>query len=226
MGSLKDTKSSSETADSTSLVAAVARDGDAPAFDDPFDWFSAWFGEASAADIPNPNAMSLATVDPDGQPSVRTVLLKDFDRRGFVFYTNMRSRKGKAIAARADVALLFFWRALDRQIRIEGRAHPVSPEEADAYFATRPRESQIGAWASEQSEIMASRAELAKRISEIEARFADGPVARPPHWSGYRVAPSHFEFWAGRRSRLHVRWAFDAADGDEAEPWRATQLYP
>lgn len=194
----------------------------APAHDEPLSWFRAWLAEAEASGMANPNAMSLATVDPEGVPSLRTVLLKHADEAGLVFYTNTHSRKGRALAAHPSVALLFFWRTLDRQVRVEGDAEPVSEAEADAYFASRPRGSQVGAWASLQSEVLVGRDELERRVAEVEARFAGVSIPRPPHWSGYRVRPRRWEFWLSGTSRLHVRWSC-VRDG---EGWAWSQLYP
>lgn len=166
--------------------------------------------------------MSLATVSPDGVPSVRTVLLKSVDARGFVFYTNLESRKGRELRATPLAALCFYWPALDLQIRIEGIVEPVSDDEADAYFASRPRESQIGAWASLQSEELASMNALRDRVAEMKARFADGPVPRPPHWSGRRVVPSSIEFWEAGEFRLHERRHYERDNGG----WKMRRLYP
>ncbi|MEP7065430.1 MAG: pyridoxamine 5'-phosphate oxidase [Gemmatimonadota bacterium] len=191
----------------------------------PIDEFRALFAEAQAVDrarLPDPTAMSLATVSADGAPSVRIVLLKGFDERGFVFYTNLQSRKGRELIATQRAALCFYWPALDRQIRIEGTVEPVSEAEADAYFASRPRESQIGAWASRQSETLSSMDELRERVTQAEARFANQPVPRPPHWSGRRVKPSSIEFWHAGEYRLHERRRFER-DGDE---WQMRRLFP
>lgn len=158
--------------------------------------------------IPEPTAFALATVSPEGRPSVRIMLLKTADSRGFVFYTNTRSRKGGELAANDRVAMCFWWGALVRQIRIEGRVEPVTPEEADAYFASRPRGSQLGAWASSQSRPLGSREELLAALNRVEAQYGNGPVPRPPHWSGYRVLPDVMEFWYGREDRLHERYEY------------------
>ena len=169
-------------------------------------------------------AMSLSTVDADGQPSSRIVLLKQLDARGFVFFTNLHSRKGRAIAANPRVALLFHWQALEVQVRIEGPAVQVPDAEADAYFAIRPRQSQLGAWASEQSEELASREELIARFTKLSEKFANGPVPRPPNWSGYFVAPRSIEFWRNQESRLHERERYSRAD--ERTPWVHALLNP
>ena len=171
-----------------------------------------------------PTAMSLATVDANGQPSSRIVLLKEFDARGLTFFTNLGSRKGRAIAAHPGVALLFHWQPLELQVRVEGDAVQVDDAEADAYFATRPRPSQLGAWASEQSEKLASREVLIERMRELTARFERNPVPRPPGWSGYRVAPLAFEFWRNQESRLHERELY--ARPGVAAPWAHTLLNP
>jgi pyridoxamine 5'-phosphate oxidase len=192
---------------------------------DPLDEFRSQLEEALRVErerLPEPTAMSLATVGADGQPSVRIVLLKGVDERGFVFYTNYRSRKGEELLAHPRAALCFHWAPLERQVRIEGIAHPVSPEEADAYFASRARESQLGAWASSQSETLESDAELEQRVLEMERRFAGKPVPRPPHWSGFRVVPERIEFWHGRAHRLHERRLYER----ERDGWRVRRLFP
>lgn len=189
---------------------------------DPFSLFGDWFAEAAQSEPNDPNGMALATVGPDGQPSLRMVLLKDWGTGGFVFYTNFESRKGQELQAHPRAALLFHWKSLRRQVRIEGPVSVVHDAEADAYFASRPRDSQIGAWASDQSRPMAGRAEFLKRIAVQTARFGVGVVTRPPHWSGFRVDPVYFEFWRDQRFRLHERTTF-TKDG---EGWREGLLYP
>ena len=174
---------------------------------DPVRQFERWFSEAAKAEVPEPNAMTLATVDSDGRPAARIVLLKNADERGFVFFTNFESRKGRALAANPRAALLFFWPELERQVRIEGTTARLDFEESAAYFAGRPRASQLGAWASPQSDPIAGRAALMARFAEVEARYADSSrvVPCPPHWGGYRLDPDAVEFWQGRASRLHDR---------------------
>ncbi len=184
--------------------------------------FRAGFDRAEKAGVPEPTAMTLATVDDSCRPAARTVLLKDMDERGFVFYTNLQSRKGSHLAAHADVSLVFWWREIAEQVLVEGQVEPVTPEEADAYFATRPRGSQIGAWASKQSSALASREQLHERVEHYEKKFAGQDVPRPTHWSGRRVRPRRVEFWYGRESRLHERVCFECRDGG----WAETLLYP
>lgn len=191
--------------------------------DNPHTLFDHWFAEARAAEPNDPEAMALATVDADGRPSVRMVLLKGHDGGGFVFYTNQQSRKGAALAAHPQAALLFHWKSLRRQIRIEGHVTAVSDAEADAYFATRSRDSRIGAIASDQSRPLSSRAHFLKRVAEVGARNAIGTITRPAHWSGYRITPHHFEFWRDMPFRLHERRVFDA---DGAGGWTEGLLYP
>ncbi len=190
---------------------------------DPHALFEIWFAEARASEINDPDAMALATADADGHPSARMVLLKGHDPRGFVFYTNFESRKGGELATNARAALLFHWKTLRRQVRIEGAVAPVDMAEADAYFASRSRDSQLGAWASDQSRPLESRAQFEARFAEISARFEGGEVARPPHWSGWRVAPERIEFWTDRPHRLHERRLFVRGD---AGGWTEGLLYP
>ncbi len=180
--------------------------------------------EARAAGDPEPTAMTVATCDASGRPSARTVLLKDFDDRGFVFYTNFNSRKGQQLRANPQAALLFLWKTLRYQVqaKIEGAVQPVSAAEADAYFASRPRASQIGAWASLQSETLDARATLDARIADLEREFEGREVTRPPHWSGFRVVPDMIEFWYGVPARLHDRHHYERVDGE----WTKRLLYP
>ena len=194
---------------------------------DPIRQFERWFNEAVSAKMPEPNAMTLATVDTDGRPSARIVLLKGVDERGFTFFTNYASRKGLELAVRPRAALLFYWPELERQIRIEGTVSQVAASESAEYFAGRPRPSQLGAWASPQSEPIGGRAELEARFAQFADRYRDAsvPVPRPAHWGGYRVAPELLEFWQGRASRLHDRIRFRRT---EAHPtaWIIDRLAP
>lgn len=189
---------------------------------DPFALFADWFAAATAAEVNDPNAMALATATPDAVPAVRIVLLKAWDARGFVFYTNIDSRKGTEIAANPAVHLAFHWKSLRRQVRIDGRAEPVTAAEADAYFTTRARVSQLGAWASDQSRPLADRAEFDARLADVTARFAGRDVPRPPRWSGFRVVPARIEFWQDRDFRHHERTLFTRA-GDS---WTYGMLFP
>lgn len=190
---------------------------------DPITQFEKWFGEAAAAEIRDVNAMSVATVSADGGPDVRIVLLKGVSEGGFVFYTNYESAKGREIAANPRVALNFFWVQLERQIRISGVAEKTTREESEAYFHSRPTGSQLGAWASPQSEVIENRAVLEKKLAEMAQRFADKSVPLPPHWGGYRVLPEAIEFWQGRTNRLHDRFCY-SRQGDNG--WRIDRLAP
>jgi len=188
---------------------------------DPLMMFDAWLAEARASEPNDPTAMALATANGEGRPSVRMVLLKGHDARGFAFYTNLDSRKGEELAANSHAALLFHWKSLRRQVRAEGRVTPVSPEEADTYFASRSRDSRLGAWASDQSRPLETRAMLDARYAEMQARFP-GDVPRPPRWSGFRVAPERIEFWTDGAHRLHERRLFVQGSGG----WHESLLYP
>ena len=192
--------------------------------DEPLHLFHEWFEAAKLKEPNDPNAMSLATVDPSGQPNVRMVLLKDYDERGFVFYTNCESTKGRELTATPKAALCFHWKSLRRQVRMRGPVEPVTAAEADQYFASRPRESRIGAWASRQSRPLESRFALEKSVAKYTARFALGQVPRPPDWSGFRICPLTFEFWKDRPFRLHERLLFTRSGPDA--PWTTLRLYP
>jgi pyridoxamine 5'-phosphate oxidase len=198
--------------------------GDFAEADEPLRLFAAWFAEAKRAEPVNPDAMALATVDAAGAPNVRMVLLKGFDERGFVFYTNTGSVKGHELADTPKAALAFYWKSLQRQVRLRGSVEPVAAEEADSYFATRSRMAQIGAWASKQSSALESRLAFEKAVARYTAKFAVGAVPRPPHWSGYRVVPQEIEFWQERPFRLHDRIAFTRSN--PKAPWTKTRLYP
>ncbi|MEA3038259.1 MAG: pyridoxamine 5-phosphate oxidase [Sphingomonadales bacterium] len=190
--------------------------------DDPHALFEAWLAEAREREPNDPTAMALATADAAGRPSVRMVLMKGHDARGFVFYTNLDSRKGSELAANPRAGLLFHWKSLRRQVRVEGPVEPVADAEADAYFATRSRDSQLGAWASDQSRPLDSREAFEARYEAARARFEGGDVPRPPHWSGWRVVPETVEFWSDRPHRLHERRVFTHERGG----WREGLLYP
>lgn len=198
--------------------------GDFTAADEPLRLFAAWFGEAKRSEPVNPEAMTLATIDAAGRPNARMVLLKGFDERGFVFYSNAESIKGHELAAAPKAALAFYWKALQRQVRLRGDVEAVSDEEADAYFATRSRMAQIGAWASKQSAALESRLAFEKAVARFTAKFAVGTVPRPPHWVGYRVVPAEIEFWQERPFRLHDRVVF--VREAVTAPWTKTRLYP
>jgi pyridoxamine 5'-phosphate oxidase len=190
---------------------------------DPVRQFQTWFAQALDAKLPEPNAMTLATVDAEGRPSARIVLIKGVDERGFVFFTNYDSRKGRELLANPAASLLFHWIELERQVRIEGRVEKTSDEESDAYYASRPLGSRIGAWASDQSQPLESREALEAREREMVAKYGDAPP-RPPHWGGYRLVPDAIEFWQGRPSRLHDRIVYTR--GDAGAPWRIARLAP
>jgi len=192
--------------------------------DDPFVLFEAWMADARASEINDANAMALATVDADGMPNVRMVLLKDAAPDGFVFYTNTESAKGAELAAQPKAALCFHWKSLRRQVRVRGMVEPVSAEEADAYFASRAFGSRVGAWASQQSRPLESRFALEKAVAQYTAKYPTGNVPRPAQWSGYRLIPTEIEFWRNRRFRLHDRFVF-RREGPDA-PWRRERLYP
>ena len=189
---------------------------------EPFELFQRWYAEAQASEPNDPNAMALATVNADGQPSVRMVLLKDADPQGFVFYTNYESRKGRQLLETRKAAIVLHWKSLGRQVRAEGAVESVTDAEADAYFASRPKASQIGAWASQQSRPLESRFELEKRVASFTAKYAIGAVPRPSFWSGFRILPHYIEFWENRPFRLHDRLVYHrAGDG-----WTTEKLYP
>jgi pyridoxamine 5'-phosphate oxidase len=196
--------------------------GDFTEADEPWALFKSWLEDAARSEPNDPNAMALATVDPDGLPNVRMVLLKGFDPSGFVFYTNTESTKGRELLATGKAALVLHWKSLRRQVRARGTVSLVSDAEADAYFKTRPRDSRIGAWASQQSRPLESRFAFEKAIATTAARYALGEVPRPPYWTGFRIAPVSIEFWHDRPFRLHDRISFTR----EGEGWRKTRLYP
>jgi pyridoxamine 5'-phosphate oxidase len=198
--------------------------GDFAEADEPLRLFSSWFAEAKRVESVNPDAMTLATIDANGMPNARMVLLKGFDERGFVFYTNFDSVKGCELAGAPKAALTFYWKSLQRQVRVRGEVETVAAAEADAYFATRSRMAQIGAWASKQSEVLESRLAFEKAVARYTAKFGVGAVPRPPHWSGYRVRPREIEFWQERPFRLHDRIVFHRAG--PGAPWSKARLYP
>ncbi len=212
MADINETQLEDEEADA--LVAAG----------DPFRMFQDWLEKARVSELNDPNGMALATVDETGLPDVRMVLLKAADEQGFVFYTNLESAKGRELAANAKAALCFHWKSLRRQIRVRGLVTRVSDAEADEYFASRPRQSQIGAWASRQSRPLESRFELEREVARYVAKFGLGKVPRPPHWSGFRIVPVSMEFWRDRPFRLHDRLVFERETPDE--PWRTSRRFP
>jgi pyridoxamine 5'-phosphate oxidase len=197
---------------------------------DPIAQFDIWWNEALSSRIEEVNAMTLATVSPTGLPDARIVLLKGYDPRGFVFFTNYESRKGKDLQAHPQACLVFFWKELERQVRISGRVEKVSAEESDTYYRSRPSGSRIGAWASPQSQVIADRNILEENVQMYTGRFQEGVIPRPPYWGGYRVIPGAFEFWQGRRSRLHDRILYTLADEPIAQPsdphWTIRRLAP
>lgn len=198
--------------------------GDFTAADEPFRLFAAWLEQATATEPRDPTAMTLATVDADGMPNARMVLLKGADERGFVFFTNLRSQKGQELDATRKAALVFHWKSLNKQVRVRGLVEPVTAEEADTYFATRAKQAQIGAWASKQSSPLESRMAFEKAIAIAAAKYALGTVPRPPFWSGFRIVPLAIEFWQDRPFRLHDRIVFKR--DTPGAPWSKTRLYP
>jgi len=198
--------------------------GDFTEVSEPFSLFEAWLNEAQASEVNDPNAVALATVDADGLPNVRMVLLKGFDTDGFVFYTNFESQKGQEILGQKKAAMCFHWKSLRRQVRLRGPVEIVTDDEADAYYQTRPRGSRIGAWASKQSRPLESRFALEKAVAEYTARYAIGEIPRPAHWSGFRIRPVSIEFWHDRKFRLHDRIEFrrETPKG----PWSKVRMYP
>jgi pyridoxamine 5'-phosphate oxidase len=196
--------------------------GESDLLDDPVEMFAEWYRRAEA-EVPLAEAACVATVDAEGIPDARMVLLKGFDERGFRFFTNEQSVKGRQLQAAPAAALVLYWRELDRQVRIRGRVERLDPAESDEYFATRPRESRIGAWASPQSSPLAGREELAAKVAEVEERWGGGEVPRPPHWGGFRVVPDQIEFWQGQVGRLHDRFRYEREPGGA---WGWTRLAP
>jgi len=191
---------------------------------DPFAQFQTWFDAANAADVPEPNAMVVATASEDGRPSSRVVLMRGFDPRGFVFYTNYQSRKGSDLAANPFASCVWFWQGMERQVRVEGAVERVEATESDDYWRGRPRNSKLGAWISDQSEAVESRSSLEVEMEEIKKRFPNDEIPRPPHWGGYRIIPTVIEFWQGRRSRLHDRVVYRRPSVDA--PWEIVRLSP
>ncbi|MDB9313435.1 pyridoxamine 5'-phosphate oxidase [Spirulina sp. CS-785/01] len=189
----------------------------------PFHQFKTWFDQALKAQLPEPNAMTLATATPDGKPSARMVLLKDFDEQGFTFYTNYNSVKGQQLIANPWASLVFWWVELERQVRIEGRVEKLSPQESDTYFHSRPLGSQLGAWASEQSRAIPSQDFLEKQLAQYQQKYANQTIPRPPHWGGFRVIPVMMEFWQGRPNRLHDRLCYRL---DQQGMWQRERLSP
>ena len=192
--------------------------------EDPFPLFHQWFAEAAEKEVNDPDAITLATVDASGLPDARAMLCKQVDERGFVFYTNGQSVKGGEIAANPKAAILYHWKSLRRQVRARGPLAKITDAEADAYFVTRPRVSRIGAWASQQSRPLESRAKLEQAVADLTAQFGDGDIPRPPHWGGFRLTPLQIEFWHDCQYRLHDRVVFTRAR--EGDPWRRERLYP
>jgi pyridoxamine 5'-phosphate oxidase len=205
-------------------MSEAPEDTDIAAADDPVALFQAWFAEAKAKEPNDPEGVALATADAAGRPDVRMVLLKEADARGFVFYTNLESAKGTQLAVNPNAALCFYWKSLRRQVRVMGPVEKVNDTEADAYFATRARDSQIGAWASKQSRPLEGRFALEREVARYAAKFALGKVPRPPYWSGFRVRPLAIEFWCNRPFRLHARLAYRRDTLDS--PWRTERLFP
>ncbi len=189
----------------------------------PFKQFQVWFDQALAAQLPEPNAMTVATVTKSGKPRARVLLLKNFDERGFVFYTNYHSHKGQELADNPQAAIAFWWAELERQVRIEGRVLKVSDRESDEYFHSRPFNSRLGAWASEQSQVIESREVLEQRLQDLKTKYENQDIPRPPHWGGFRVIPTAIEFWQGRPSRLHDRLLYSLLDDGS---WQIERLSP
>ncbi|MEA5553929.1 pyridoxamine 5'-phosphate oxidase [Anabaena cylindrica UHCC 0172] len=189
----------------------------------PFIQFKTWFDQATTAQLPEPNAMTLATCTPDGKPSARMVLLKDFDEQGFVLFTNYNSHKGQELTANPHAALVFWWAELERQVRIVGTVEKISQEQSDGYFEMRPAKSRLGAWASNQSEVIAGREVLEQQLQEFQRKYENQEVPRPPHWGGFRVIPQEIEFWQGRSSRLHDRLLYTRLDHGS---WKIERLSP